>query len=182
MEIKKQILGNGRRAWRKRARLGRRALVRECGSCASVPAGCERRHQNTWAQIGPDERYWRPLEQVGPFTARSLVGMSMGARKRASLAEWRKRKAEGLASQYLRLPWPSAFSEFALFQGLRLQRRIGERLRPCPGCLACQHLRTCTACENAEFEGYRCENCGRVHVVQRICDGAGVLPAKRGRR
>ena len=51
-----------------------------------------------------------PVLQPRPFTARSLVGMSMGSRKRAA-------QAAGIA---------------------RSTYRIGQKLRLCAGCLRCQ--------------------------------------------
>ena len=68
-----------------------------------------------------------------PFTARSLVGMTMGARKRA----------------------------WEMMGYLRSDLRIGERLRPCPGCEECR--------------GYD-DGIGVLH-----CDGSGVMPARRSK-
>jgi len=84
-----------------------------------------------------------------PFTTRSLVGMTQGARKRAA-----RQDAMGVRT---------AVHDF------RTSIRIGETLRPCPGCARCG-LDVC-------FEGpnYRwCREYG--------CDGSGVLPARRGTR
>ena len=83
-----------------------------------------------------------------PFSPRSLVGMTQGARKRAA--------------------WKS-FSE-------RARYHIGQRLRPCPGCLRC---RSCVGCEVLTFEGDTCEDCGReTPMATESCDGSGVLPAR----
>jgi len=76
------------------------------------------------------------------LTARTLVGMTMGARKRAARAD----------CYYIR----TSVHDF------RNQLRIGQRLRPCPGCEECR--------------GYD-DGIGVIH-----CDGSGVLPAKSQRR
>ena len=92
----------------------------------------------------------RPTVSARPFSPRSLVGMTQRARKRAA--------------------WKS-FSE-------RARYHIGQRLRPCPGCLRC---RSCVGCEVLTFEGDTCEDCGReTPMATESCDGSGVLPA-RGR-
>ena len=83
-----------------------------------------------------------------PFSPRSLVGMTQRARKRAA--------------------WKS-FSE-------RARYHIGQRLRPCPGCLRC---RSCVGCEVLTFEGDTCEDCGReTPMATESCNGSGVLPAR----
>lgn len=85
-----------------------------------------------------------------PFTARSLVGMTTGARKRAV------RRAEYLTTIQDRMQW-------YLLRGpyLRAKYRIGERLRPCPGCCSCGP-------------------CFGPKPCRRVCDGSGVLPRKIG--
>ena len=74
------------------------------------------------------------------FTARSLVGMTQGARKRL-------REAIHCGE---RVP-PFVLGADSVTEGLR----IGERLRPCPGCSNC-----------APYNG-------------NICDGSGVQPARK---
>lgn len=76
---------------------------------------------------------------------RKLVGMSMGARKRA-------------ARQLAYDPWGRLRDAHRPYTMVRAAYRIGERLRPCPGCEECQ--------------GWDVEM-GLDH-----CDGSGVLPAK----
>ena len=95
---------NGRRAWRKwckRARLHmnkhHRALYRGAIMRKKQP-----------------ERTSLPTK---PSTARSLVGMTMGARKRAARAD--------------------CFGIRTKVHDFRTLLRIGERLRPCPGCKCC---------------------------------------------
>ena len=58
-----------------------------------------------------------------PFTARSLVGMTMGARKRLREAIFCG----------MRNP-PFILGADSITEGLR----IGKRLRPCPGCEECR--------------------------------------------
>lgn len=79
------------------------------------------------------------------FTARSLVGMTQGARKRLREAIF----------------WGTRNPTFVLgtdsvTEGLR----IGKRLRPCCGCCNCQPCFGPKAC-------------------RRVCDGSGVLPARK---
>lgn len=57
------------------------------------------------------------VEAARPFTARSLVGMTMGARKRAARID--------------------CFGIRTKVHDFRTLLRIGERLRPCPGCPQC---------------------------------------------
>ena len=94
-----------------------------------------------------------------PFSPRSLVGMSMRRRKYLAWLLWSTT--------------PGAY-DFA-----RTHYRIGERLRPCPGCLRC---RSCVGCEVLTFEGDTCEDCGReTPMATESCDGSGVLPARRAK-
>ena len=101
---------NGRRRWRIFARNVRQ---REPG-CFSNDSGhgaLLRRH--------PDYAEMAPLPIPDPaFTARSLVGMTMGARKRKAFADWCRL---GMRA------WPTHAQRW----------RVGERLRPCPGCEKC---------------------------------------------
>lgn len=101
-----------------------------------------------------------PIAKPKPITARSLVGMSGSAKKRL-------REAIFCGAQV-----PSfAIGAVSITAALR----IGERLRPCPGCLRC---RSCSGCEVLEFEGERCARCGKECPSEPTqCDGSGVLPA-----
>ena len=81
-----------------------------------------------------------------PFTARSLVGMSEGAKKRL-------RERIFCGDQ---LP-PFALGADSVTKGLR----IGERLRPCPGCRAC------------------CLHPNGLNNLISWCDGSGVMPARK---
>ena len=77
-------------------------------------------------------------------------------------------RSEGLA---LLLRWTELLSKPGAQEDYRrflADRRIGERLRPCPGCTACL---VCIACEN--------DTCKRRHLLNQHCDGSGVLPARK---
>lgn len=105
----------GRRAWRKWLRSQRKhdkdswsALLGAVRGRASYA----RKHRGTNAGQGlPEEP---GTDTVRSFTARSLVGMTMGARKR---------RARGLVGD--------------LGHMLYGDYRIGQRLRPCLGCYLC---------------------------------------------
>ena len=92
-----------------------------------------------------------------PFTPRSLVGMTQGARKRKA---WRdvfykdgRAITESLnASQEMLL---------SVYNSELAKYRIGQKLRPCAGCEECR--------------GYD-DGIGIIH-----CDGSGVLPARKSK-
>ena len=86
-----------------------------------------------------------------PFTARSLVGMSMGSRKRAVIKEMRR---EDHPEHGQRLD----------YWEVRAQYRIGERLRPCLGCSWC-------GTDPGDLPDDKWTE----------CDGSGVLPARRSK-
>ena len=139
---------NGRRAWREWMRKAnpRRKLRPPTHSiCRLAREG--RRH------IGPI-----PPETPKPFTPRSLVGMTQGARKRA-------------IRRVLRSEMPSCYRIPGAFY------RIGQKLRPCPGCSTC--ARPCHYCEMQEPDDSRCPRCRQVMYSTPICDGSGVLPARK---
>lgn len=112
------------------------------------------------------------------MTPCSLVGMTQGARKRA---------ARRAAISALRVISASTYWY------ARRRYRIGERLRPCPGCPDC--------CEWAEpFDDgsfflhdpdtshpcdYSCDgksfDCDDEGNPPPLCDGSGVLPARRAK-
>lgn len=122
----------------------------------------------------------------------SLVGMTMGARKRAALRDSISARPDGLAKTKIpsvrRMMNGAALASLShdkesirtetrtRYAAARARYRIGERLRPCSGCDRC-----CTII----FMGW-CEWCGMTHGSLRndpltFCDGSGVLPAKRPR-
>ena len=82
---------------------------------------------------------------------RSLVGMTMGARKRKAYRY--------LLEQDAQPHRPDEAAWFVRSLQFRASLRIGERLRPCPGCEECQ--------------GWDVEM-GLTH-----CDGSGTRPAHR---
>lgn len=128
------------------------------------------------------------------FTPRSLVGMTMGARKRAARVECVKHPFK---VRRLKLLWFKCFCRdaarrqeteqdrkcLALYVELRAKYRIGQRLRPCPGKHGCRNCtRICGACEDQCPNDTRCPRCGSVMTTEGpFCDGSGVLPAGAGR-
>lgn len=87
---------------------------------------------------------------------RSLVGMTQGAKKRTA---WREAA--------------SAPHRFTYGMGLVLYR-IGQRLRPCPGCHGCM----------PGVKGWHIDKVrGRYKVPTTAwcCEGSGVLPAKKAK-
>ena len=148
----------GRRAWRKWLRSQRKhdkdswsALLGAVRGRASYA----RKHRGTNAGQGlPEEP---GTDTVRSFTARSLVGMTMGARKR---------RARGLVGD--------------LGHMLYGDYRIGQRLRPCLGCYRCCPM-PCQGCGMLPSLDTDCEACRADHFAMAMyaCDGSGVLPAKR---
>ena len=106
---------NGMRAWRRAARKWRHRQNRRSGAPYMDGSGRWYRRQRAWF-------HQRPTVPPRPFSPRSLVGMTMGARKRGA---WKA----------------SAFGYYAVIAE-RKKYRIGERLRPCPGCPACDEPRS----------------------------------------
>lgn len=126
-----------------------------------------------------------------PFSPRSLVGMSMGARKRAARCAavkhpmrkrvklvWFKCWARDMHRRIMTIDDEMAQRRY---DDARARYRIGERLRPCPGC--------CT-CWGADSSGEDVNKRGRSRRELRAyrkwsatladdCDGSGVLPARR---
>ena len=94
--------------------------------------------------------------------ARTLVGMTQGARKRAA---WQEATI--------------APHRFTYGMGIKVYR-IGQRLRPCPGKHGCVNCtRTCGACEDQIPDDTRCLQCGVVMTTEGpFCDGSGVVPAR----
>ncbi len=88
--------------------------------------------------------------------ARSLVGMTQGARKRAIFAAMRSDRAPDFVDD------PDWFE--ALWNGFRL----GERLRPCPGCRCCDDR------VNTDLT--------LAVLCTWDCAGQGVVPARKAKR
>jgi hypothetical protein len=138
-----------------------------------------------------------------PFTARSLVGISQSARKHTIRALFVELvfTSQGTAieptdkgSRWFHL-WcrgsGDAASRDPEYAALRAKYRIGERLRPCPGCWNCQttwqqsSIYSQTAvmhrhgCSHDDPSGLCCF--GETVPVKMECDGSGVLPARKAR-
>ena len=172
---------NGMRAWRKTARRWRRKQNRhwrETGApCIADGTGRWYRRQQAFFKQ-------RPAAPSRPFTPRSLVGMSQQTRRwyaRVDLVlrhstETATNRSEGRA---LLLRWTELLANPEAREDYRqslAEYRLGQRLRPCAGCLRC---RSCAGCEALTFEGDICEDCGReTPMAVASCDGSGVLPAR----
>ncbi len=159
----------GNRAWRQRASRNRwepyswRVIRRH--RCITEPPMCD------------------PVLQPRPLTARSLVGMTMGARKRAAWYEALRTSYDGdggpISNRKLRLCLSvltakvlsvTVPTEWRL--EVRAKYRIGQKLRPCAGCLRCK-------CRSA-FDAWPelGEELAKDHPT---CDGSGVLPARKSK-
>ena len=79
------------------------------------PESSSRHYIGLWGTVDGDTIGF--VEADRPFTARSLVGMTMGARKRHA------HRIATETKQWYRIE--------------HVKHRIGERLRPCPGCPQC---------------------------------------------
>ena len=121
-----------------------------------------------------------------PFTARSLVGMTMGARKRAAWYEALRTSYDGdggpISNRKLRLCLSvltakvlsvTVPTEWRL--EVRAKYRIGEKLRPCPGCCLCQALCRDCAADRDPNRLYR------VCAYNDCEDGSGVLLARKSK-
>lgn len=184
----------GRRAWRKwikRYRRGHhaewkrasgewRACDGQAKFCALTGAQCKRKSGRKNGLYIPSKKdKTEPETKVKPFKTMSLVGMTQGARKRAWL--------RGALNDYLFPHQNSTGAEHDVrsdysWSEIRvdapfLGTKLGERLRPCPGCSTC--ARPCHYCEMQEPDDSRCPRCGQVMYSTPICDGSGVLPARR---
>ena len=175
---------NGRRAWRKAAKKLRRTMGRRWRSQE------EWVHGKRWSELVPDLEAHRAhitgtwfkrhgfqsfdaesssrhyiglwgtvdgdtigfVEAARPFTARSLVGMSQSARKRALQDE---------LSRYI--GGDDDFDYGDVVAHFADPLRIGERLRPCPGCFDC---------------AIECWVCHAPHEPpDELCGGSGVIRA-----
>ena len=186
---------NGRRAWRRaakklRCKMGRRWRSQEewvyglrwselvpdlaahrghiCGpwfkrhGFQSLDQESSSRHYiGLWGTVDGDTIGF--VEAARPFTARSLVGLSEGAKKRL-----RERIFCGE-----QLP-PFALGADSVTKGLR----IGERLRPCNGCTACNSAMSCCGCRHG-YEPWDNRYSHHICDPEGPCDGSGVLPARR---
>lgn len=114
------------------------------------------------------------------MTPRSLVGMTMGCRKRVVRARcWEagytlRRNRFSLTSDQLRALDVTERAECAK---IRETYRIGQRLRPCPGCRKCGYEPTVKMWKLSRDALWMSGRLG-VRDIRNICDGSGVLPAK----
>ena len=166
---------DGRRAWRKWVRrVEHNPKLRPPGKSISRLAREGKRHLGSIPPTPPK-----------PFTARSLVGMSQGARKRRARAvaylvivdvtfikhaeTWANTEHAQLFRQrkFPRHQW-----DLEQYAQVRAKYRIGQKLRPCVGCLRCQ-------CRSA-FDAWPelGEELAKDHPT---CDGSGVLPARKSK-
>jgi hypothetical protein len=91
------------------------------------------------------------------FTSRSLVGMTQGARKRKA---WARYQSARFLCDDVNSDWTAWRSTY----------RIGQKLRPCVGCLRCQ-------CRSA-FDAW--PELGEALAKDLpTCDGSGVLLARK---
>ena len=133
-----------------------------------------------------------------PFTPRSLVGMTMGARKRRWAKDYDALPQSGRAAKTV-----SMLRAYGVYP--KEGNPLAQRLRPCPGCCSCkshmlklrelkraypatakqhpQHLRRII-----ERRSWRCgvmvmhdgaDSSDHLHRTDVHCDGSGVLPARR---
>jgi len=89
------------------------------------------------------------------FTARSLVGMPQGARKRRWAKDYDAQPQSGRASKTV-----SMLRSYGIYP--KDGNPLAQRVRPCQGCEECR--------------GYD----GDIGVIH--CDGSGVLPARKAKR
>ena len=140
---------NGRRAWRKWVRrVEHNPKLRPPGKSISRLAREGKRHLGSIPPTPPKS-----------FTSRSLVGMTQGARKRKA---WTRYQSARFLCDDVNCDWTA----------WRAKYRIGQKLRPCAGCIRCQ-------CRSA-FDAWPelGEELAKDHPT---CDGSGVLPARRSK-
>ena len=153
---------NGRRAWRKWVRrVEHNPKLRPPGKSISRLAREGKRHLGSIPPTPPK-----------PFTPRSLVGMTMGARKRAAdrvaVAALGNDRAHAYTREYG--SYLRSGEYLGAYWAARATYRIGERLRPCAGCIRCQ-------CRSA-FDAWP-ELGEELAKYCLTCDGSGVLLARR---
>lgn len=186
---------NGRRRWRKWLANQRRHGYEPAAIWGrdKQRVGIARRHQGQgWAGCDLPTADGLPALTRRPFTPRSFVGMTMGARKRAArrwLWPWMQRREALHDFREMITKAPGVKVEYHLS---RRRYRIGERLRPCKWCAGPDAYETCRGKRIAQevVGGHRrgecvfCRTCADAKLTLRTpnpdaCDGSGVLPAKR---
>ena len=119
---------NGRRAWRKwMRRVEHDPNLRPQGKSISRLAREGKRHLGSI-----------PPTPAKPFTARSLVGMTMGARKRLYRYIVDALPTEG-----------DVFLICAEDEGVPIGWFLAQRLRPCPGCMECDPQGFASICDGS---------------------------------
>ena len=108
------------------------------------------------------------------MTPRSLVGMTMGARKRAWLAGRIDSIVfpDGIHTDDLEMKSAYSWSEIRRWWQSFGWQLLGQRLRPCPGCHTCM----------PGVKGWHIDKVrGRFKMptIAWSCDGSGVLPARK---
>ena len=165
---------NGRRRWRKwLARQRQRGVgPAACWGLCGGRVGAARKAQGrSWA--GADLPALRGLPfPVKPFAVRKLPGMTQGARKRAAdrvaVAALGNDRAHAYTREYG--SYLRSGEYLGAYWTARAKYRIGEKLRPCVGCLRCQ-------CQTA-FDAWPALGEALAKDLP-TCDGSGVLPARR---
>lgn len=162
---------NGRRAWRRHFRRTRREMRREWPEMIRAVSGLRVKKASSLPLPMPPPR---------PFAARSLVGMTMGARKRAAYyvavtaggpaitVEKLRVALKTLPVEVLRVTVPLEFRA-----SVRAKYRLGQRLRPCGFWMATRKARN--------NRGPRCGMplADGTWLDCQHCDGSGVLPAQK---
>lgn len=108
--------------------------------------------------------------------ARNLVGMTEGAKKRAARVHFMRCNYEmSVCSNRYALvlfsPSDATTENYKRFRGIV---RIGQRLRPCPGCHGCMQ----------GVNGWHIDKVRgryRMPTTAWCCEGSGVLPAKKAK-
>ena len=108
------------------------------------------------------------------FTTRSLVGMTMGARKRAAdrvaVAALGNDRAHAYTREYG--SYLRSGEYLGAYWAARETYRIGQKLCPCAGCLRCQ-------CQTAFYAWPKLGEALAKDLP--TCDGSGVLPARKSK-
>ena len=181
---------NGRRAWRRFAKQQRRKVNRRNRQTGTpwindADGAFYRHEQKHFAQ--------RPTLPAKPFTARSLVGMSQSSRKRkaravafvvinsVTLFEHAVPLASSLHERlYRERGFPRHSEDMMRVRDVRAKYLIGERLRPCHGCSACNPSMSCCGCRHG-YEPWDNRYSHHICDPEGPCDGSGVLPARRSK-
>lgn len=125
------------------------------------------------------------VESASSITARSLVGMTMGARKR----RW-ARDYDALPQSRRAAKTVSMLRAYGVYP--KEGNPLAQKLRPCPGCCACWGADVSPAdfgyyaeCFGPRVNGHTKREIFRMWKWQRNlvddCDGSGVLPARKSK-